>query len=77
VLGLIAWLYLQAQFTLYAVEAAVVQSRRLWPRTLFPPPLHEPDRRAYRLYAQAQQRLAEQDIDMRIVEPPTKAEPQR
>ena len=72
VLGLIAWLYLQAQFTLYAVEAAVVQSRRLWPRTLFPPPLHEPDRRAYRLYAQAQQRLAEQDIDMRIVEPPTK-----
>jgi membrane protein len=76
VLGLIAWLYLQAQFTLYAVEAAVVQARRLWPRTLFPPPLHEPDLRAYQLYAQAQQRLAGQDIDMRIAESPKDAESQ-
>jgi membrane protein len=75
VLGLIAWLYLQAQFTLYAVEAAVVRARRLWPRTLFPPPLHEPDRRAYQLYVQAQQRFAGEDIEMRIVEPPRDAEP--
>jgi membrane protein len=66
VLGLLAWLYLQAQFTLYAVEAAVVRARRLWPRTLFPPPLREPDRRAYEIYAQAQQRLADQDIETRI-----------
>ena len=72
VLGLIAWLYLQAEFTLYAVEAAVVRSRRLWPRTLFPPPLHEPDCRAYQLYVQAQQRFAGQDIDMRIAEDPNK-----
>jgi YihY family inner membrane protein len=69
VLGLIAWLYLQAQFTLYAVEAAVVQARRLWPRTMFPPPLHEPDRRAYQLYAQAQQRLTDEDIEVRITRP--------
>jgi len=72
VLGLMAWLFLQAEFTLYAVEAAVVKSRRLWPRTLFPPPLHEPDCRAYELYAQAQQRLVGQDIDMRIAADPTK-----
>jgi membrane protein len=69
VLGLIAWLYLQAQLTLYAVEAAVVKSRHLWPRTLFPPPLHEPDRRAYQLYAQAQQRFANESIEVRITEP--------
>src|SRR5579875_3498835 len=34
VLGLLAWLYLQAQVTLYAVEACVVRARRLWPRHL-------------------------------------------
>jgi membrane protein len=34
VLGLIAWLYLQAEVTLYAVEVDVVLARRLWPRTL-------------------------------------------
>ena len=34
VLGLLAWLYLQAQLTLYAVEADVVRTRRLWPRSL-------------------------------------------
>jgi len=37
VLGLLAWLYLQAQLTLYAVEADVVRTRRLWPRSLFSP----------------------------------------
>ncbi len=76
VLGLMAWLYLQAEFTLYAVEAAVVKARRLWPRTLAPPPLHDPDRRAYQLYAQAQQRLASEEIDVRLAEPPKDAEPQ-
>jgi membrane protein len=34
VLGLIAWLYLQAEVTLYAVEIDVVLARRLWPRSL-------------------------------------------
>ena len=48
VLGLLAWLFLQAQFTLYAVEANVVSDLRLWPRSLSPPPLTAEDRRAYR-----------------------------
>ena len=34
VLGLIAWLYLQTEVTLYAVEVDVVLARRLWPRAL-------------------------------------------
>ena len=34
VLGLIAWLYLQAEVTLYAVEVDVVRARRLWPQSL-------------------------------------------
>jgi uncharacterized BrkB/YihY/UPF0761 family membrane protein len=53
VLGLLAWLYLQAQLTLYAVEADVVRARRLWPRSLFPPPLTEEDHRAYAHYRNA------------------------
>lgn len=36
VLGLIAWLYLQAQVTLYAAEIDVVHVKRLWPRSLQP-----------------------------------------
>jgi membrane protein len=34
VLGLLAWLYLQAEVTLYAAEVDVVLVRRLWPRSL-------------------------------------------
>lgn len=55
VLGLLAWLYLQAQITLYAVEAAMVRARALWPRGLAEP-LTEQDRRAHSLYVQVQQR---------------------
>jgi membrane protein len=66
VLGLLAWLYLGAQLTLYAVEANVVAVKRLWPRSLAPPPLTKEDRRAYRLYAQIQERRPEQDIESHI-----------
>jgi YihY family inner membrane protein len=34
VLGLLFWLYLGAQLTLYAAEVNVVAARRLWPRSL-------------------------------------------
>ena len=36
VLGLLAWLFLQAEVTLYAAEADVVLARRLWPRSVLP-----------------------------------------
>ena len=35
VLGLMAWLYLQAELALYAIEVDVVRARRLWPRAMF------------------------------------------
>jgi YihY family inner membrane protein len=70
VIGLLAWLYLQAQFTLYAVEANVVGALRLWPRSLAPPPLTAEDRRAYAMYAQIQERRPEQDVVSRITEEP-------
>src|SRR6266699_3312059 len=63
VLGLIAWLYLQAQLTLYAVEINVVRAYRLWPRSLAPPPYTEQDRHAFRLYVE--KRGDQWDIVMR------------
>ncbi len=52
VLGLIAWLYLQAELTLYAIQINVVRAYRLWPRSLAPPPYTEQDRHAFRLYVE-------------------------
>ncbi len=37
VLGLLSWLYLAAEATLYAAEVNVVGARHLWPRILQPP----------------------------------------
>jgi len=62
VLGLIAWLYLQAELTLYAIEFNVVREYRLWPRSIAPPPLTEQDRRALELYVQVEKRRKEMDI---------------
>ncbi len=62
VIGLLAWLYLQAELTLYAVEINVVRTYRLWPRSITPPPYTEQDRRAYQLYAEAQKRRKDMDI---------------
>jgi membrane protein len=70
VLGLLAWFYLQAQLTLYAVEFSVVRARGLWPRSLFPPPLTDADVRAYELYAAAQQRRPELAVELRRTDEP-------
>jgi membrane protein len=56
VLGLIAWPYLEAEFTLCAVEINVVRTYRRWPRSIAPPPYTEQDRRAFQLYAQVEKR---------------------
>jgi membrane protein len=62
VLTVLTWFYLQAQITLYMVELDAVRARRLWPRSLAPPPLTEADLSAYQAYAQASQLRA----DLRI-----------
>ena len=73
VLGLLAWFYLEAQLTLYAVELNVVRTRRLWPRSLQPPPLTKADMEAYQLYAEAGQRRS--DLEIEVKERPADAEP--
>ena len=78
VLGLLAWLYLQAQATLYAVEASVVWARKLWPRSLAPPPFTPQDKRAYALYVKAGQRVADERIRVEVDSPAvSESEPAR
>jgi YihY family inner membrane protein len=62
VLGLVSWLQLSAQLTLFAAELNVVRARRLWPRTIVQPPLVEADRRALDLIAQQEERRPEQSV---------------
>jgi membrane protein len=66
VLGLLAWLYLQAEATLYVAEANVVWVRKLWPRSLAPPPHTEEDVRAYELYAEAEARNKDETISVAV-----------
>src|ERR1700746_2234048 len=44
VLGLVVWVYILVQITVYAAEINVVLTRRLWPRAIVQPPLTEADR---------------------------------
>jgi YihY family inner membrane protein len=75
VLGLLAWLYLGAQLTVFAAEANVVRTRRLWPRSLFSDELTDADRRALAESAQAQKRVPEEDVDVSFPPPKGPAPP--
>lgn len=66
VIGLLAWIYLGAQMTLFAAEVNVVRKRRLWPRAIAQPPLTDADERALRSYAEQEERRPEEDISVRI-----------
>src|SRR6202050_2426225 len=41
VLGLVAWIYIAVEVTVYSAEINVVLARRLWPRAIVQPALHE------------------------------------
>jgi len=64
VLGLIAWIYLAVQITVYAAEVNVVLTRRLWPRSIVQPPLTEADRASMALQALQNQRRPEQQVEV-------------
>lgn len=69
VIGLLAWIFLQAQLFIYAAEINVVRAHRLWPRSIAPPPLTEGDKRAYEQYAKTEERRPEQRVDIDLREP--------
>jgi YihY family inner membrane protein len=62
VLGLVAWINIAVQLTVYAAEVNVVLARRLWPRSLVQPPLTEADRASLTLQALQNQRRKEQRV---------------
>jgi len=62
VLGLISFLYLAAELTVYAAEVNVVLARRLWPRAIVQPPLTEADRRVMAAQAHQNRRRPEQHV---------------
>jgi YihY family inner membrane protein len=64
VLGLLAYIYLAVEITLYSAEINVVLARRLWPRALVQPPLTEADRASMALQALQNQRRPEQHIEV-------------
>lgn len=64
VLGLLAWLSLQATVIVYAVEADVVRVRNLWPRSLIQPPLISADKDYYTSVLEAETRRPEQHVDV-------------
>jgi membrane protein len=72
VLGLLAWLYLGAQLTIFAAETNVVRVRRLWPRSLFGEPLLPADKRALTSSAETEERVEEENVEVDFDGPPVK-----
>jgi YihY family inner membrane protein len=64
VLGLLAWLYLGAQLTIFAAEINVVRLHRLWPRSFFSDPLLEADKRAMTSLAEVEERVEEENVEV-------------
>lgn len=69
VLGLVAWVYLGAEISVYAAEVNVVLARRLWPRTIVQPPLSQADQLSLTLQATQNQRRPEQKVQVSFTEP--------
>jgi YihY family inner membrane protein len=73
VLGLLAWIYLAIEITVYSAEINVVLARRLWPRSIVQPPLTEADRASMALQALQNQRRPEQHIEVTFDDRPSGA----
>jgi YihY family inner membrane protein len=66
VIGLLVWLHLIAQLTMYAAEINTVVVRRLWPRSLLGPPESAADRETLRALAKVEERDAREQVDVRF-----------
>ncbi len=75
VIGLLAWLYLGARWTLYAAEVNVVLAYRLWPRSLIGGARTDADRRALVLQAEEALRTHDEAISVAFGPPEAEAAP--
>ena len=73
VLGLLAWLYLGAQLTIFAAEINVVKARRLWPRSFFSSPLLDADRRALTDTAEIEERVQQENVEVSFDDEPQRS----
>jgi membrane protein len=73
VIGLLVWLHLIAQLTLYAAEINVVVMRKLWPRSLFGPPDAPADQETLRALAKVEERHDVEQVDVHFDTEPTKS----
>ncbi len=64
VIGLLVWLHLGAQVTLYAAEINVVLARRLWPRSLMGPPDERADQETLRALAKVEERDDSEQVEV-------------
>jgi membrane protein len=64
VIGLLVWLHLIAQLTLYAGELNVVVVRRLWPRSLLGPPDAPADQETLRALAKVEERHEVEQVEV-------------
>jgi YihY family inner membrane protein len=70
VLGLLAWVYLGAEVSIYAAEVNVVVARRLWPRALAGPPFTDADQRSLAAQVTEDQRRRDERIGVSFSGPP-------
>jgi uncharacterized BrkB/YihY/UPF0761 family membrane protein len=66
VLGLMAWIYLGAEVTIYSAEVNTVLHHRLWPRGLVHPPLTDADQRSLAFQVMEERQRPEQDVSTRF-----------
>ena len=66
VIGLLVWLHLIAQLTLYAAEINTVVVRRLWPRSLLGPPHSRADLETLRALAKVEERDQREQVEVRF-----------
>lgn len=75
VIGLLAFIYLAAEITMYAAELNVVLANRLWPRSIVQPPLTSADEKVLAAVAQQGKRRPEQHVRVRFEDPSEAADP--
>jgi membrane protein len=80
VLGLIAWIYLEAVLIVLSAEINVVRARHLWPRALLTPftdrvMLTQADERAYTSYAGSERHKGFEEVTVTFHDPPNEQSP--
>ncbi len=66
VIGLLVWLHIIAQLTMYAAEINTVVVRRLWPRSLLGPPESPADRETLTALAKMEERHEHESVEVRF-----------